>query len=142
MSGSRAAGAHTLAVDGPPVNTADRLANVGLFVAALAAWAGLAYVLLNIDPRGTGPVLLAVALLLGAAVAATIAPLLWLAGFARNKRIAYRGDWWRAARRSTLVGLVVTINVLLRGQAPFSVPLALFIVAMAVLIELTLSLRA
>ena len=125
-----------------PVNTADRLANVGLFVAALAAWAGLAYVLLNIDPRGNGPVLLAVALLLGAAVAATIAPLLWLAGFVRNKRIAYRGDWWRAARRATLVGLVATINVLLRGQAPFSVPLALFIVAMAVLIELTLSLRA
>lgn len=119
----------------------DRLANVALLLAAVGAWAALAYVVLNLDPEGNAAVLLAGALLLGAAVGLTIAPLLWLAGFARAHRIAFRGDWWRAARRAALVGLVVTIFVVLRGQGLLSVPLALFVLAMAVFVEVTLSLR-
>ncbi len=119
----------------------DRLANVALLLAATGAWAALAYVALNHDPAGDAAVLLAGALLLGAAVALTLLPLLWLAGFARARRIAYRGDWWRAARRAALVGLVVTIFVVLRGQDLLSVPLALFVLAMAVFMEVTLSLR-
>ena len=119
----------------------DRLANVALLLAALAAWSALAYVVLNHDPAGNAGVLLAGALLLGTAVALTLLPLLWLAGFARAHRIAFRGDWWRAARRAALVGLVVTIFVVLRGQGLLSVPLALFVLAMAVFVEVTLSLR-
>lgn len=129
------------AADGPNVNTADRLANVGLLALCLAAWTGVVVVLVAFDPRTNAQVLLAGALLLGVALAASLAPLLWLAGFARQGRIAYRGDWWRASRRAALVGLVVTIFVVLRGEAALNVPLALFVVAMAALVELTLSLR-
>jgi uncharacterized membrane protein YhhN len=68
-------------------------------------------------------------------------PLLWIASFVRSRAIAYRGDWARAARRSALVGLVIVLFVLLRAQDALSVPVAVFIVAMAVLVELILSLR-
>jgi hypothetical protein len=123
------------------VNRADRLANVGLLALGLAAWTGVIAVLVGFDPRANAQVLLAGALLLGFAAATTIVPLLWLAGFARQGRIAYRGDWWRAARRAALIGLVVAIFVVLRGVEALNLPLALFIVAMAALVELTLSLR-
>ena len=124
-----------------PVNSADRVASVGLFVVAALAWLGLAFVMLTIDPRLNPQALLYGAVLLGVAVAATLAPLLWLGAFALHRRIAYRGDWWRAGRRAAVVGLVCFLFVLLRGQGALSLPLALFIVAMAVLVELTLSLR-
>jgi hypothetical protein len=123
------------------VNWRDRLANAGLLIAGGVAWALLALVFLSLDPHGNAIVLLTGALLFGAAVAATVTPLLWLAGFARGRGIAYRGDWWRAARRGLLAGLVVTLFVLLRGQDLLSVPVAVFVIAMAVLVELTLRLR-
>jgi hypothetical protein len=123
------------------VNRADRLANVGLLTLALAAWAVVALILVTFDPRANAAVLLAGALMLGTALAGTLTPLLWLVGFALQGRIAYRGDWWRAARRAALVGLIVAIFVVLRGEQALNLPLALFVVAMAVLVELTLSLR-
>jgi hypothetical protein len=119
----------------------DRTASLGLFAAALVAWLGVAYVMLNHDPQGRPAVLLAGALALGAAVGLTLAPLFWLVSFVRSRRIAYRGDWWRALRRAVLAGLLVTIFVVLLGQGMISAPLALFVLAMAVLIEVTLSLR-
>ena len=123
------------------MNRTDRLANVGLLAIALAAWAAVALILVTSDPRTDAAVLLAGALALGGAVVVTLVPLLWLVGFALQGRIAYRGDWWRAARRAALVGLVVAIFVVLRGEQALNLPLALFVVAMAVLVELTLSLR-
>jgi hypothetical protein len=123
------------------VNRDDRLANGALFVGAVLAWAAVAGVFVSLDPTGDAIVLLGGALLLGTAVALTLVPLLWLAGFAMSRRIAYRGDWWRAARRGLLCGLVVAIFVVLRGQDALSVPLAVFVVAMAVMAEITLSLR-
>jgi hypothetical protein len=123
------------------VNRNDRLANAGLLAAAAAAWLAFGFVAFNLDPRGDAGVLLAGSLLLGAAVGLTLVPLLWLAQFARAQRIAYRGDWWRAARRGLLVGFVISLFVVLRGQGELTLPLALFIVAMAVLAEITLSLR-
>ncbi len=128
-------------VSWPGVNRGDRVANLALFAFAATAWAALGLLFVNHFPSEGPPAVLAGALLLGAALALTLAPLLWLAQFVRSKRIAYRGDWWRAARRAGLAGLVATLFVLMRGQGAFSVPLALFIVAMAVLVELTLSLR-
>jgi hypothetical protein len=129
------------AADDPPVKSVDRLANVGLVALCLAAWAAVVALLVGFDPRANGQVLLAGALGLGFALATSITPLLWLAGFARQGRIAYRGDWWRAVRRAALVGLVVAIFVVLRGEGALNLPLALFVVAMAALVELTLSLR-
>jgi hypothetical protein len=119
----------------------DRLTNILLLLAAAGAWSAVAYVFLNHDPRGDAAVLLAGALLLGGAMALTLIPLLWLVHFARARRIAYRGDWWLAVRRGGLVGLIVTIFVVLQGQGLLSVPLALFVLAMAGFVELTLSLR-
>jgi hypothetical protein len=123
------------------LNSRDRYVNAALLVAAIVAWIGVAVVLLTLDPRGDPAVLLLGATLLGTAVAVSLAPLLWLGGFALNRGIAYRGDWFRASRRGFLVGLVVAVFVVLRGQGELNVPLALFILAMAVLAEITLSLR-
>jgi hypothetical protein len=123
------------------VNRADRLTNLGLLAAALAAWALVAVIIVTFDPRSDATVLLAGALMLGAAIAGTLAPVLWLVGFALQGRIAYRGDWWRAGRRAALVGLIVAIFVVLRGEHALNLPLALFVVAMAVLVEVTLTLR-
>jgi hypothetical protein len=119
----------------------DRLASIGLLLAAFACWALVGYVFLTLDPRGNAGVLLAGGLLLGAAVGLSVVPLLWLAGFARARRIAYRGDWPRALRRGALVGLVVAIFVVLRGQGLLSAPLGLFVLAMAAFVELSLSVR-
>jgi hypothetical protein len=123
------------------VNRNDRLANAGLLASALSAWLAFGFVALNLDPRADAAVLLAGALLLGAAIGLTLVPLLWLARFARAKGIAYRGDWWQAARRGLLVAFVISLFVILRGQDELSLPLALFILAMAVLAEVTLSLQ-
>lgn len=123
------------------MNRRDRLANLVLFGLAAATWLAVGYLFVTFDPRESSGVLLAGALLLGAAVALTVAPVLWLAAFVVTNRIAYRGDWWRASRRALLFGLVAVIFVVMRSQDLFSVPLALFVVAMAVLVELTLSLR-
>ena len=119
----------------------DRLACLALFTAAGVAWLALGYVLTTLDPTGSASVLLSGALLLGAALVLTITPVLWLVGFGRANRIAYRGAWWLALRRGLLVGLVASLLVLLAGQEMFSLPLAAFVVAMALLVELTLSLR-
>ena len=123
------------------VNSADRLLNLSLFGAAVVAWLALGYVFLNHYPTEGATSLLAGALLLGAAIGFTAAPLFWIGSFVSTNRIAYRGAWWRAGRRAALAGLVAGLFVLMRGQNVFSVPLALFVVAMAVLVELTLSLR-
>ena len=124
------------------VKSVDRAASLACFAFAAIAWAALGFLFINHYPTESATSLLAGAVLLGAAITLTLAPLLWLASFARANRIAYRGAWSRAARRAGLAGLVATLFVLMRGQGAFSVPLALFVVAMAVLVELTLSRRA
>jgi len=130
-----------VAVDTPLVNRADRLASLGLFALAAVAWVAVAVVLVGFDPRTEAVVLLAGALLIGAALGLTLMPLLWLVGFGAQGRTAYPGDWWRAARRAALLGLIVALFVVLRGEGALNVPLALFVAAMALLVELTLSLR-
>jgi hypothetical protein len=55
------------------VNRADRLTNLGLLAAALAAWALVAVIIVTFDPRSDATVLLAGALMLGAAIAGTLA---------------------------------------------------------------------
>ena len=58
--------------------------------------------------------------------------------FARHRRIAYRGDWTRAIRRGAWV-FVVALFVVLRLQGLLQPPIALFIVALVVVAEATLS---
>jgi len=81
------------------------------------------------------------AVLIGAAIALTLAPLLWIAGFVETRHIAFKGDWLRAARRAALCGLVVTLLIVLRAQDALSLPMAIFVIAMPVLVEVSLSVR-
>ncbi len=97
--------------------------------------------LTTIDPSTDSSVVVAGAVLIGVAVALTVAPVLWIAGFARKRRIAYRGDWVRASRRACLCGLVVALLIILRAQGALSTPMAIFVVAMPVLVEVTLTVR-
>jgi hypothetical protein len=119
----------------------DRLLNAALFLAAIGAWLAAAWLLTSISPRDDAQIQAIGAVLLGVAVALTLWPLFWLASFARRRRIAYRGDWSRAARRALLAGGVVTVLVLLRVMGAFSLPLAAFVVAMALFVELILTAR-
>ena len=130
-----------MAVSWVTVNGADRLLNLGLFAGAATAWLALAYVFLTYYPTESAGALLGGALLLAAAIGLTAAPLFWIGSFVRTNRIAYRGSWWRAGRRAALCALVAALFVLMKGQDVFSIPLAMFVVAMAVLVELTVSLR-
>ncbi|CAN5599993.1 MAG: hypothetical protein H0V12_12165 [Chloroflexi bacterium] len=119
----------------------DRVANMALFGLALGAWVLVGVVFTSYSPRDDAGVQLAGAAGLGLAAGITSAPLFWLVGFARQRRIAYRGDWLRAGRRALWVAVVVMLFVVLRTQGAFSIPIALFVVVMVLFVELTLSVR-
>ncbi len=119
----------------------DRLLNLGILVAAAAAWAVVALVVLNRDPLEDPVAGLLGAVAMGTAVGLSATPLFWLAVFARHGRIAYRGDWLRAARRGLWLGLVVGLFVELRVVGVFSLPIALFIIVLVLFAELTLSIE-
>jgi hypothetical protein len=116
----------------------DRLANLALFGAAAAAWVLVGLVVTTRDPiedPGAGVV---GGILIGVAIGLTMTPLFWLAAFSR-RRIAYRGDWLRAVRRGGWVAVVVASFVILRVQGALQLPIALFIIVMVLVAELTLS---
>ena len=115
-----------------------RLALVLLAIAALA-WVAVTVVFLNVDPLADPGAGFLGGGALGVAAAATFAPLLWLLAFARNKRIAYRGDWTRAIRRGTWIGLLLAVFVLMRINGVFQPQIGLFFVALALVAEVTLS---
>jgi hypothetical protein len=117
----------------------DRLANLALLGVAIAAWAAVGVVVVTRDPFVDHTAGYAGAALMGLAVALTAAPLAWLLVFARHRRIAYRGDWIRALRRGGWVGLLVATLVVLRVVDAFGVPIVLFLTAIFVLAEITLS---
>lgn len=96
--------------------------------------------LTSVDPRSGSDIVVAGALLLGTAVGLTVVPVLWIGSFAR-RRIAYRGAWIRALRRGALCGLVVALLVILRAENALSAPMAVFVIGMPILVEITLSLR-
>ncbi len=117
----------------------DRTANIGILAAAAVVWLLVALVLTTRDPvlePGAGFV---GAALIGLAIGLTVIPILWLITFARHRRIAYRGDWTKAVRRGAWVGILVTVLVVLRIQGLLEWPIALFMIALAVVAESTLS---
>jgi hypothetical protein len=121
------------------VEARDRLANLAFFAVAALVWVLVAVVVTTRDPRvdtGAGYV---GALLIGLALGLTVIPLFWLATFGRHRRIAYRGDWTRAIRRGGWVAVVAAVFVILRLQQVFQPPIALFILALVVVAEATLS---
>ena len=115
------------------------MANLGLLTAAGAAWIIVALLVTSRDPYRDAMAGYAGALLIGLAVGLTAVPLAWLVVFARHRRIAYAGDWLRAARRAAWIGLFVAILVVLRLVDAFQLPIVLFLAAIFVVAEVTLS---
>ncbi|HEX5240809.1 MAG TPA: hypothetical protein VFW20_07420 [Candidatus Limnocylindrales bacterium] len=120
----------------------DRRVNLALFGAALVAWLVVGAIVLTLDPNSDPGVAYLGAAAIGVAFGLTTAPLFWLIGFARQRRIAYRGDWTRALRRAGWVGGLAAVLVLLRLEGLFQAPIALFLVALAIVAEVTISTRA
>ncbi len=119
----------------------DRLTALLLLALAIGAWVAVGWVMLNLSPVGQPFVQLAGAVLLGTAIGLTVWPLVWLAATTRQTAPGARGDWGRAGRRALIVALTVAVLVMLRGQSTLSLPLALFVITLAVLVEVAFSLR-
>jgi small-conductance mechanosensitive channel len=117
----------------------DRLVNLGIFGSAAIVWLLVALIVTTRDPIADPVAGFVGAALIGLAVALTTIPIVWLLVFGRHRRIAYRGDWTRAARRGGWVGLIVAIFIVLRLQGALELPIALFILALAAVAEATLS---
>jgi hypothetical protein len=117
----------------------NRRIAIALLAIAVVAWLVVAAIATGVNPRTDPAMGMAGALALGIAAAMTAAPIFWLVGFARQRRIAYRGDWLRALRRGAWVGVLVAIFVVMRLSDIFQVPIALFLVALALVAELTLT---
>jgi len=117
----------------------DRRLTLALFGVALLAWVVVAVVASTVDPLETSSGGFIGAAALGAAAALTAAPLFWLAWFARQRRIAYRGDWPRALRRGAWVGILVGVFVVMRLNGVFQPEIGLFLAALALVAEVTLS---
>ena len=117
----------------------DRLTNLATFGAAAIVWVLVGLIVTTRDPVLDPVAGFVGAALIGLAVALTLIPILWLIVFARHRRIAYQGDWTRAARRGGWVGLVVAIFIVLRLQSALELPIALFILALVAVAEATLS---
>lgn len=117
----------------------DRLANLGLFAAALVGWVLVGLVVTTRDPVADPTAGLVGAALIGLAIGLTSVPLFWLAVFGRHRRIAYRGDWLRAVRRGAWVAIVTAVFVALRIEGALQLPIALFIIVIVLVAEATLS---
>jgi hypothetical protein len=117
----------------------DRLTNLGVFGAAAVVWLLVALVITTRDPIADPVAGFVGAALIGLAVGLTVTPIAWLLVFGRHRRIAYQGDWTRAGRRGGWVGLIVAIFIVLRLQGALELPIALFILALALVAEATLS---
>jgi len=121
------------------VETRDRRINLLLFAAGGAAWLVVGVIVFTFDPVVNPAAGYGGAVAMGAAMGLSTMPLFWLVPFARQRRIAFRGSWVRAIRRGAWIGLIVTIFVVLRVGALLELPVALFIAAMVVVAEMTLS---
>ena len=117
----------------------DRRVVLLLLGVAAIGWAAVALVLLTVNPRGDTGAGFVGGTALGVAVATSVAPLLWLLAFARQGRIAYRGDWTRAIRRGAWIGLLVGVFVVMRVNGVFQPQIGLFFAALALVAEVTLS---
>lgn len=70
-----------------------------------------------------------------------VMPFAFLGEVLARRRIVYRGAWTRAARRGVLVGLVLAALAGLRLGGALSVPITIFVVILAAVVEWFLSRR-
>jgi hypothetical protein len=118
---------------------AQRRVAITVLVLAAIAWLVVLVVGLTVDPLADPNSGVFGAIALGTATGLTGAPLFWLISFARHHRIAYRGDWLRAGRRGAWVGILVAVFVIMRINNVFQPQIALFLVALALVAEFTLT---
>jgi hypothetical protein len=123
------------------VGANDRLFNLFFIGTALAAWLGVAQVVTTTYPRENATSGLVGAGAIGLACGLTAVPLFWLIWYARHRRIALLGDWARAIRRGAWAGVVVSLFVALRIQSVLSAPIAVFVVVLVLMAEITLSME-
>ncbi len=64
-----------------------------------------------------------------------VTPFAFLGEVMARRRIVYRGAWWRAARRGALTGLFIAAIAGLRLGGVLSVPIAIFLIILAGVIE-------
>jgi hypothetical protein len=121
------------------VEPRDRRFSLILFGAAAAAWVVVGGVALLVDPLASPTAGFIGAGALGTAMGVTTIPLVWLAAFTRNRRIAYRGDWTRAIRRGAWIGILVALFVVMRLNGIFQPQIGLFLIALAIAAEITLT---
>jgi hypothetical protein len=121
------------------VETRDRLANLALLAVAAVAWVAVGVLVTSRDPYRDPVAGYLGAVLIGVAVGLTATPLAWLLVFGRHRRIAYNGDWPRALRRGAWVALFFAVLVVLRLVDAFQLPIMLFLAAIFVVAEITLS---
>jgi len=74
-------------------------------------------------------------------VALLVVPFAFLGELVARRRIVYRGAWWRAGRRGVLVALVVAALAGLRLAGALSVPVAIFTIVLAGVLEWFLARR-
>lgn len=106
---------------------------------AAIAWVVVVLIALTVDPLASPGAAFIGAVALGVATGLTAAPLFWLISFARHHRIAYRGDWLRAGRRGAWVGILIAIFVVMRANDILQPQIALFLIALALVAEVTLT---
>ena len=126
-------------LDSMVMDTRDRSANLAIFGAAAVVWILVGLVVTTRDPVVDPSAGIIGAMLIGLAVTLTLTPLIWLTVYGRHRQISYRGDWLRAVRRATWVGIVVAVLIVLRIQGLLELPIALFMIALVVVAEATLS---
>jgi hypothetical protein len=117
----------------------DRTANLAFFGAAAVVWVLVGLVVTTRDPLVDRSAGIVGAVLIGLAVALTLIPIMWLTVFGRHRQIAYQGDWLRAIRRGAWVGIIVAVLVILRLHGLLELPIALFMIALVLVAEATLS---
>src|SRR6185369_2538090 len=105
---------------------------IAVLLLALAgvAWVVVLVIGMTVDPLSSSSAAFLGAAALGVATGLTAAPLFWLISFARHRRIAYRGAW---------VGILVAIFVVMRANGILQPQIALFLVALALVAEVTLT---
>ena len=119
----------------------DRLGNWIFIAAAVVAWIAVAQIVTTTYPRENDTAGLIGAGVIGLACGLTMVPLFWLVPFARHRRIALLGDWSRAIRRGAWVAAVVALFVAARIEAWLSLPMAVFVVVLVLMAEITLSME-
>ena len=119
-----------------------RVAVVGLVLLAVLAATGLVAFAANACPGGSDVACpdetrnrIVVVGLAALTVALLVTPFAFLGEFLARRRIVYRGAWWRAARRATLVAAVVGALAALRLGGALTVPVAIFIALLAAVLE-------